>query len=74
MNTSVNKFLKNDLNNRQINRLRKKLRVEEYISSCGVIFMKIYVKDYQIYDGIGDTFVLNTVKNTMLAMTLKDKK
>lgn len=75
MNTSVNnKVLLNDLNRRQLNRLRKKLRVEEYMNSCGQTFMKVYVKDYEIFDGIYDEFKLGVIRNTMLAMTLKDKK
>lgn len=74
MNTSVNKVLINDLNRRQLNRLRKKLRVEKYTDSCGRWFMKVYVKDFLVNDGIYDEYKLGAIRNTMLAMTLKDKK
>lgn len=40
----------------------------EYRDSCGQSFIKIFVKDIQVFDGLYDEYKISLVKTTIEAM------
>lgn len=52
---------------------KKYYREEEYRDSCGQNFLKIFVKDIEVFNGLYDEYKTSLVKRTIEAMKRKTK-
>lgn len=50
---------------------KKYYRDEVYLDSCGRTFIKIFVKDNQVFDGLYDEYKISLVKKTIESMRSK---